>query len=103
MATSRVFKEFATTNEIKHITTVFYHPNLNGLAERAVRTLNAYLRKPSTLPLPRISKFLLTYRLTPHPVTGEALSKLMFGRIISGSLDLVRPDLRNKVANNQAK
>ena len=104
VVTSRAFKEFGTTNEIKHVTIAYYHPNSNGLAERAVRTLKVYLRNSSTLPLPiRISKFLLTYRLTPHPVTGEAPSKLKFGRIISSSLDLVRPDLRNKVGNNQVK
>ena len=33
--------------------------------------------------------FLLTYRLTPHLVTGEAPSKLMLGKIIRTSLDLV--------------
>ena len=88
--TSRAFKEFATANGIKHITTAFYHPSFNGIAEGAVRTLKEYLRKPSTLPLHiRISKFLLTYKLTPHTVTGEEPCKLMFAKIIHSSLDLV--------------
>ena len=51
----------------------------------------------------RVSKFLLTYRLTPHLVTEEAPSKLMLGNIIRSSLDLVQPNLRNKVVNNQFK
>ena len=49
---SRAFKEFATANGIKHITSAFYHPSSNGIAERAIRTLKEYLKKPSTLPLP---------------------------------------------------
>ena len=46
---------------------------------------------------------MLTYRLTLHPVTGEAPTKLMLGKIIRSSLDLVRPNLRNKVVNNRVK
>ena len=88
--TSITFKEFATANGIKQMTTAFYHPSSNGIAEGAVRTLKEYLRKPSTLSLLiRISKFLLTYRRTPHSVTGEEPCKLMFGKIIHSSLDLV--------------
>ena len=88
--TSRAFKDFATANGIKHKTTAFYHPSSNGIAEGAVRTYKEYLRKPSTLSLLiRISKFLLTYRLTTHTVTGEELCKLMFGKIIHSNLYLV--------------
>ena len=66
----------------------------NGIPERAVKTFKEYLRKPSTLPmLIRVSKFLLTNRLTPHSVTEEAPSKLMLGKIIRSSLDLVQPNL----------
>ena len=50
-----------------------------------------------------MSKFLLTYRLTTHTVTGEEPCKLMFGKIIHSSLDLVWPNLRDKVINNQVK
>ena len=49
--TSRAFKEFATANRIKHMTTAFYHPSFNGIAKRTVRIRKEYLRKPSTLPI----------------------------------------------------
>lgn len=42
---SREFQTFTASNGIKHMHTAPYHPQLNGLAERAVHTINQSLQK----------------------------------------------------------
>ena len=51
----------------------------------------------------RLSKFLLTYCLTPHSTTGIAPAELLMGHIPSSFLDNLLPDLSLKVGNRQAK
>ena len=44
----------------------------------------------------RLSKFLLTYRLTPHTTTGVAPAELLMGRRPRSLLDNLIPDLPRK-------
>ncbi|KAL1478354.1 hypothetical protein MTO96_035070 [Rhipicephalus appendiculatus] len=46
---------------------------------------------------------LLTYRSTPHEVTGCCPSELLLGRRLRNALDLLHPDLRTKVLQKQLK
>ena len=43
--TRKEFKEFVTSNGIKHITSAPHHPASNGLAERAVQIMKSGLKK----------------------------------------------------------
>jgi transposase InsO family protein len=101
---SQEFKKFINWNGIKHLTTPYYHPNSNGLAERAVRTFkeNIKMQVEGTIE-EKIAKFLFNYRLTPHSTTGESPCELMFGRKIRSRWDLLKPNLQMKVQFKQAK
>ena len=54
--------KFLKTNGVRHVTAAPYHPSSNGLAERAVQTCKAALKKMSTGTLEtKIPRFLLNY------------------------------------------
>lgn len=97
---SSELQAFLKSNGIKTIFSSPYHPASNGAAERFVKTLKRGLRKSSSKSskLHRLHEFLLTYRSTPHSVTGQPPSELLWGRRIRTRLDLVRPDLRGRMA-----
>ena len=46
--TSREFEVFLQKNGIRHVKSAPYHPVTNGLAERAVQTFKAAMKKAST-------------------------------------------------------
>ncbi|XP_035806354.2 uncharacterized protein K02A2.6-like [Amphiprion ocellaris] len=100
--TSDVFKVFMEKNGIRHIRTAPYHPASNGLAERAVETLKAGLRKMSGHSLEmKLSRFLFQYRITPHSTTGLTPAEMLMGRKPKSHLDLLRPDVGARVARSQ--
>ena len=102
--TSQEFRKFMEQNGIRHITSAPYHPSTNGLAERAVQTFKRAIERLSDLPIQeRLSKFLFTYRLTPHTTTGIAPAELLMGRRPRAALDNLRPDVSQKVEHKQAK
>ena len=79
--TSAQFKDFLQHNGICHNTSAPYHPATNGLAERAVQTFKAFLKKSSVSSLEdRLSQFLFQYRITPHATTGILPAQLLMGR-----------------------
>ena len=49
----------------------------------------------------RIARFLLTYRLNPHPSTGRSPAEMLMSRRQRSLLDLVRPDTAQKVQHAQ--
>lgn len=89
---SAEFKQFMTGNGVKHITTAPYHPASNGLAERAVATFKAAMRKMQSEQgalESKIDRFLFHYRITPHTTTGESPALLLMGRLPRSRLDLL--------------
>ena len=98
------FEEFLEANGIRHHFSAPYHPATNGLAERFVqsfkRAINAF---PVSVPAQEAAdKFLLAYRNTVHPTTGDTPAKLFLGRQLRTRLDLLRPDCTAKVSREQA-
>jgi ribosomal protein L21E len=102
--TSGEFREFMQGNGILHVTSAPYHPATNGLAERGVQTLKQGVKKTQGGSLQeRLSKFLFKYRLTPHSTTGVAPSEMLMGRKLRSRLDLLFPDMSEKVRKQQEK
>lgn len=100
--TSAEFEEFLRRNGIKHIRSAPFHPSSNGLAERAVQSFkNAMKRMTDGTVETKLSRFLLTYRTTPHATTGISPAQLLMNRQPQTRLDLVRPDLQRRVTNKQ--
>lgn len=96
--TSGEFENFCSENGITHIKVTPYHPQSNGLAERAVRTFKERMRASdrSLTQSQRLAQFLFSYRNTTRRSTNRSPSQLMFGRNLRSRFDLIKPDvLRN--------
>ena len=101
--TSAEFKDFLKRNGIRHVTSAPYHPSSNGLAERAVQTFKEHIKRSTQGSLQsRVSRFLLTYRNTPHSTTGVSPAELLLGRRPRTLFDLMLPDLSVRVQDKQA-
>ena len=100
---SEEFSKFMQDNGVWHIKTAPYHPESNGLAERAVGIIKQRLRKESGTLQERLASVLLAYRITPQGTTGVTPSELLLGHKIRTRLDLVHPSLHDKVGKSQAK
>lgn len=101
---SAEMEEFMTNNGIKQIFSPPYHPKSNGEAERFVRTLKEGIRRRvggSVSHNLGLNDFLLTYRTTPHSTTGRTPSEMLYGRRIRTKLDLIKPDLGEKILRRQ--
>ncbi|XP_045188111.1 uncharacterized protein K02A2.6-like [Mercenaria mercenaria] len=97
---SAEFQNFVKMNGIKHIRSATYHPSSNGEAERAVCTFKTALKTMSSEPgtvNQKVSRFLLSYRSTPHSTTQVSPAELFLGRRVRTRLDIMRPDLSNKI------
>ncbi|KAM7284083.1 uncharacterized protein ISCGN_001186 [Ixodes scapularis] len=101
--TSSEFKEFLKEQAVRQVLTSAYHPSSNGLAERFVQTLKNALRKgPGTESMEEtLSKFLMTYRNTPHATTQETPSFLFLGRRPRTRLDALKPALDRTIRARQ--
>ena len=81
-----------------HITSAPYHPASNGLAERAVRIVKEGLRKMKTGTISdKIARLLFQYRMTPQSVTKLSPAELLLGRCLRGRLNLLHPNLADRV------
>ncbi|XP_065195818.1 uncharacterized protein K02A2.6-like [Sycon ciliatum] len=97
------FEAFLRANGIRHRTSAPYHPATNELAERFVQSFKRAMKAfPDAMPCQAAAdKFLISYRNTVHPTTGETPSNLLMGRRLRTRLDLLRPDVRTRVAAQQ--
>ncbi|CAK1598289.1 unnamed protein product [Parnassius mnemosyne] len=101
---SKEFSQFLTNNGIQHVFTAPYHPASNGAAENAVRTVKKVIKKAvrenKDINL-FLNTFLLHYQNTEHCTTGESPASLMLGRRLRTKLDVLRPDIENKIIKTQ--
>lgn len=106
--TSQEFENFLQKLGVKHIRVAPYRPQSNGLAERMVQTvknsLKAALHSGDSRPVELLlASFLMRYRNTEHATTGLAPTEAMLGRRMRTRLDLLRPNMAEKVLHAQAK
>ncbi|XP_064470040.1 uncharacterized protein K02A2.6-like [Ornithodoros turicata] len=88
--TGKPFQDFVKANGIRHIRTAPYHPQSNGLAERAVRTVKDALKKMKTGDLrTNVDRWLHSYRRSPNTVSGKSPSEMLLGYNIRSRLDLI--------------
>lgn len=102
--TSDEFKWFCKSNGVRHITGAPYHPSTNGAIEQAVQTMKKSLKSTvneSGTIQTKLSRFLMSYRTTPHTTTEETPAELFLQRSIRTRLDLLKPKLEDKVAQKQ--
>ena len=100
--TSSEFENFTKRNGIRHVRSAPYHPASNGLAERAVQTFKAFIKKETNGTIDtRVSHFLSLYRTTPHSTTGIVPAVMLLGRRPRTRLDLLIPDMSGKVQQRQ--
>ncbi|UYV60543.1 K02A2.6-like [Cordylochernes scorpioides] len=107
--TGSEMKGFLEGNGIKQTLIPAYHPQSNGLAERAVRTIKTALDKnkrkigDTHTIQDTLSKVLLAYRSTPHVPTGKTPSELFIGRALRTRVSLIHPSLASRVRDQQAR
>ncbi len=82
------FTTFLKQNGVKHVRTSTHHPASNGLAERAVQSFKAAMKKSPSVPI-QVAWFSFQYRLTPHTTTGFPTTEMLIGRILTSGLDLL--------------
>ncbi len=97
------FGAFLRQNGVKYMTSAPYHPSSNGLAERAVQTVKEGIKKLTGSLEMRVTRFLFKYRGTPQSPTGITPAELLMSRRIRTHLDLLRPDIRERVQRKQAR
>ena len=102
--TSQEFRTFLGKNGIKHITVSPWHPSSNGLAERYVQDFKKFMTKnPSGSIKERVVRFLTKSRSLPHSTTGLSPAELMLGRKMKTHLDLLHPQLQERVQKKQSQ
>ena len=82
------FHTFLANNRIKKLNIAPYHPQSNGLAERAVKTFKTLYAKFKLGDVQtRVCKVLYNYRATVNSITGKTPSFMLFGRNFKTALD----------------
>ena len=99
---SAEFEQFLPSNGVKRTTSAPYHPASNGLAERAVQMVKTGLKKVKDGTMStRLAKVLLTYCVSLQSTTGQAPAELLLGRRPRTRLDLLQPNMTERVERKQ--
>lgn len=103
---SQEFKMYCEKNCIKHVTSAPYHPQGNGAAENAVKTVKKAIKRALFTGddvNSALSKFLFNYRNCEHATTSVSPASALLGRRLRGRLDALRPDVASVVARAQER
>lgn len=101
---SSEFQEFIKRNGIRHIKVAPYHPASNGLAERPVRIFKEGFEKMEEGSVQtKLSRFLLSYRTTPHSTTGVPPAELLMKRKLHTQLDRMLPSVADRLRSKQSQ
>ena len=94
---SEEFGDFLQKNNIRKLHSAPFHPATNGLAERNVQTFKNALKKMLETNVSKdsiqtlISRFLFTYRITPHSVTGISPAEALMKRKLNNVFNMLKP------------
>ena len=99
---SSEFTDYVKANGIQHVKTTPYHPASNGLAERAVQTFKACLKKLSHGSLQyQVNNLLFKYHTAPQSTTGVSPAELLRNCKLRNHLDLLVPGIGERVRKIQ--
>lgn len=102
--TTAEFAVFVSKNGIKIVTSGPFHSSSNGLAEREVQTFKDGMKSMpggnESLET-KVSRFLFSYRITPHSSTGLSPAEMLMSRRPRSAFDLLLPDLKSMVEKKQ--
>ena len=98
--TSYEFQQFLKSNGIRHKQSAPYHPATNGQVERYVQDMKQSIRamqfERGSVEI-KLQRYLIAYRRAPHSTTGQSPSHLFIGRQIRSRLEILYPNLSNKM------
>ena len=88
---SQKFKYFCDQNKIKKLRTTAYHPQCNGLTERTIRTIKQmlcmYVNDSHDNWDECLQSVIFAYNNTRHSTTNVAPNVIVFGKLMTSSLD----------------
>ncbi|XP_064462970.1 uncharacterized protein K02A2.6-like [Ornithodoros turicata] len=89
------FQEFIKRNGTRHMQTAPYHPQSNGLAERAVRNVKeAFIKLTDGALEIRLQRWLHSHRRTPSAAHGgKAPAEMLFNFLPHSRLDIIQADV----------
>ncbi|VVC36912.1 Integrase, catalytic core,Ribonuclease H-like domain,Reverse transcriptase domain,Aspartic peptidase [Cinara cedri] len=102
--TSVHFQQFLRDNRIGHRTSSPYYPQSNGQVESGVKIIKTFLKKIKLCDSnKRLDQFVFDYRIATHTTTKESLAKLLLSRNLCSRFDILKPNIRLSVSDNQEK
>ena len=104
--TSEEFHGFCESKRIRQIFSAPFHPRSNGEAERMVCTFKSMLKKVNPAKsevMSAVFDMLLTYRTTPHAMTGVCPYEMLFKATLRTSMYFIHPDANLRVLGKQLK
>ena len=102
--TAPEFQTFCKQLGIRHLLTAPLSPKSNGLAERCVQTVKQGIKKQQNGSMStKLTRFLFSYRTSPHSTTGQTPAELMMGRRLRTRMDCLLPDLQERVESAQSQ